>query len=55
MYAYPLQAAKARYRGQYAEARSKAQWSLWLNVTALVSYIVLMMLAIGIILAVVFT
>ena len=45
----PLQSASARQRGEYAEARSKAQWALWLNVAAFISYLALMMLGIAIV------
>ena len=34
------------------EARSSAQWSLWLNMAAIISYLALMILGVGLIVAV---
>ena len=34
------------------EARSSAQWSLWLNMAAIISYLALMILRVGLIVAV---
>ena len=49
------QSVSARQCGDYSKARSKAQWSLWLNVAALISYLVLMMLGIGLVIIIMLT
>lgn len=49
-----MQSASARQDGEYIEARRKAQWSLWLNTAAVVSYLFVMMLGIAIVLGVLF-
>ena len=54
---FPLscQSKSAKQRGEYMEARTKSQWSLWLNVSALISYLALMILGVGLLLVVLLT
>ena len=49
------QSKSAKQRGEYMEARTKSQWSLWLNVSALISYLALMILGVGLLLVVLLT
>jgi len=48
------QAREANNRGDYQEARQKGQYSLWLNLSAMISYIALMIVGIvlGLLLAI---
>ena len=39
-----LQSRRAKLTEQYKEARSNAQWSLWLNMAALISYLTFMII-----------
>lgn len=50
-----LQSKRALENREYMEARSKAQWALWLNMAAVISYLMMMIFFIGLIVAVIFS